>query len=54
MKMKHGIFLFLFTIAGALTAAGAAPPYPPSPVIEAISFDWSTHRRDGDFQIANS
>jgi hypothetical protein len=23
-----------------------APPYPPSPVIESITFDWSTHKRE--------
>jgi hypothetical protein len=37
-----GLGLFVF----AVMAAAATPPYPPSPVIADLTFDWSTHRRE--------
>jgi hypothetical protein len=40
MKLRH-LFFFFFATLPAL----AKPPYPDSPVVEDIVFDWSTHKR---------
>ncbi|MEJ1971795.1 MAG: hypothetical protein WDM96_04665 [Lacunisphaera sp.] len=40
-------FIRLALLLPIIAAAGAEPPYPPSPVIADITFDWSTHRREG-------
>jgi hypothetical protein len=39
------IQLAAIALLAAFCAAGQ-PPYPPSPVIRAITFDWTTHQRD--------
>jgi len=41
--MKHFTFVLLLALG---TDAFAAAPFPPSPVIERIEYDWGTHRRE--------
>jgi hypothetical protein len=52
VALKCAIILFLLTSAflsipvnAEIGAATASSPYPPSPVVSGISFDWSTHIR---------
>lgn len=45
MMIKNALFLISFALAPGLAGAQLPSPYPPSPVIKGIKFEWSSHMR---------
>jgi len=46
VRVSRAILCWAATFAASAATAADGPPYSPSPVIEAVDIDWSTHRRE--------